>query len=76
MGIRNLIVCGVPTNVDVLMTVRDADDHAYRIVTVGDACAAATQALHDTVLPSMNMRRLRVRTTDEVVALLEKSRAG
>ena len=76
MGIRNLIVCGVPTNVDVLMTVRDADDHAYRVITVGDACAAATRQLHEAVLPTMNMRRMRVSSTDEVVGMLEKSRAG
>jgi nicotinamidase-related amidase len=76
MGVRNLLVCGVPTNVDVLMTVRDADDHAYRVITVADACAAATRQLHETVLPSMNMRRMRVKTTDEVVAMLERCAGG
>jgi len=73
LGVKNLLVCGVPTNVDVLMTVRDADDHSYRVITIGDCCAAATRELHDTVLLSMNMRRMRVKDSSEVIAMLEAS---
>ena len=56
-----------------LTTVRDADDHSYRVITIGDCCAAATRELHDTVLLSMNMRRMRVKDSSEVIAMLEAS---
>lgn len=54
-GIKNLVICGVTTDVCVSSTMRDANDLGFDCMLVGDACAAATQRLHDSVLESVKM---------------------
>ncbi|KAI5357116.1 putative isochorismatase [Septoria linicola] len=44
--IKNLIICGVTTDVCVHSTMRDADDRGYDCLLVEDACAASTEDLH------------------------------
>jgi nicotinamidase-related amidase len=53
MGIRNLILLGVTTDVCVSSTMRDANDRGFDCVLLEDCCGAATQALHDAVLASI-----------------------
>ena len=50
LGIRQLVVAGVLTDQCVDMTVRDGADRGYLVTCVSDACAAPTQARHDTAL--------------------------
>ncbi len=50
LGIRHLVVAGVLTDQCVDMTVRDGADRGYLVTCVSDACAAPTQARHDTAL--------------------------
>lgn len=45
-GITHLLFSGVSTNVCVTSTLRDATDRAFWNLTLSDACAAYTQALH------------------------------
>lgn len=43
---RNLVVCGVTTDVCVHSTLREGNDRGFDCVLVEDACAAGTEELH------------------------------
>ncbi|WP_315741577.1 MULTISPECIES: isochorismatase family cysteine hydrolase [unclassified Bradyrhizobium] len=45
--IRNLLVCGVTTEVCVNTTVREANDRGYRCVVIADGCASYFPEFHD-----------------------------
>jgi nicotinamidase-related amidase len=45
--IRNLLVCGVTTEVCVNTTVREANDRGYRCVVLSDCCASYFPEFHD-----------------------------
>jgi nicotinamidase-related amidase len=70
MGIDSLFVCGIVTNGCVALTARDANDRGYHVVVIGDACAANSQESHEAALVDMNHGRMRVRSTDDVVAMI------
>jgi ureidoacrylate peracid hydrolase len=53
LGVKQLIVAGVGTNVCVESTVRDAFAHDVRVVVVSDATAALTSEEHEASLNSM-----------------------
>ncbi len=78
LGIRNLIACGVATSSCVQMTVRDAADRSYGVLVVHDACTAVSEEMHQAALLTMEgfMGLVRLRSTDEVVRLLEKLPLG
>lgn len=65
-----VFVAGVSTNMCVETTAREAADRGYAVSLVEDACATTHEALHHGTVT--NFRRLfgRVRSTDEVTALL------
>lgn len=50
MGVENLVITGVLTNVAVEGTSRDAGDRGYNAITVEDACAAYRPQEHDDTL--------------------------
>ncbi|NED56545.1 cysteine hydrolase [Micromonospora aurantiaca] len=52
-GVRTVVFTGVATNLAVTATAYQAVDNGYRIVTVSDACTAATDELHDTYLSTL-----------------------
>jgi nicotinamidase-related amidase len=78
LGIRNLIACGVATSSCVQMTVRDAADRNYGVLVVHDACTAVSEEMHHAALLAMEgfMGLVRLRSTDEVVHLLEELPLG
>ena len=51
-------------------TARDAADRGYEVVLVDDGCAAFSPEIHEATLLSFQGPFGRVRTTDEVLALL------
>ncbi|KAK9424814.1 putative Isochorismatase-like domain-containing protein [Seiridium unicorne] len=52
-GIKNLVICGVTTDVCVSSTMRDANDMGFDCVLVSDAAAAAEQSLHNSTIDSI-----------------------
>jgi nicotinamidase-related amidase len=46
-GIKNLIVCGVTTEVCVHTTVREANDRGYRCIVPADCCASYFPEFHE-----------------------------
>jgi nicotinamidase-related amidase len=70
LGIRLLIVAGIATHACVELTVRDADDRGYWVYVVADASTAATVGLHRNALVRMSKGLVRIKTSDEVIALL------
>jgi ureidoacrylate peracid hydrolase len=68
--VDTLILIGCTTNVCVETTARDAFHRDYRVVVVGDACAAAFPDLHNAALRGISHGFGRVMTTDEVVDAL------
>lgn len=71
LGISGLVVGGVVTNVCVETTAREAADRGYDIVLLDDGCAAFSPEIHEATLLSFQGPFGRVRTTDEVLALLK-----
>ena len=71
LGISALVVGGVVTNVCVETTAREAADRGYDIVLLDDGCAAFSPEIHEATLLSFQGPFGRVRTTDEVLALLK-----
>lgn len=53
MGVVNLLICGVTTDVCVHSTMREANDRAFDCVLVADACAAGAEELHDWAVDSI-----------------------
>ena len=55
LGVRHLIIAGVATHSTVEMTVRHAVDLGYEVTVAADACAAATDELHQASLTNMRL---------------------
>jgi nicotinamidase-related amidase len=70
LGVDTLIVAGVVTNGCVENAVRAASDLSYRTIMVDDACAAQTQALHDTAVQVLRDTYCNVRPTESILAEL------
>ncbi|HCE39252.1 MAG TPA: cysteine hydrolase [Alcanivorax sp.] len=52
-GIRNLILCGVTTDVCVSSTLREANDRGFDCLVLEDVCGAARPELHDAVFEGL-----------------------
>ena len=74
-GIDTLIVVGTATNVCCESTARDAMMLNYKVFFVSDANACRTDAEHNATLASLMVMFADVRSTDEMIALLQ-SRAA
>ncbi len=73
LGIDTLVIGGVVTNACVETTARDAADRGYQVILVDDACAAHSPEIHEATLLSFMGSFGRVRTADEVLAVLERA---
>jgi nicotinamidase-related amidase len=67
MGIDTLIMTGVVTNNCVESTTRGAGDLGYKVLLVGDACAAWTQEGHDYCLKHLDRNFAIVKDTEQIL---------
>jgi ureidoacrylate peracid hydrolase len=70
-GVTTCVVSGVTTCVCVSNTVRGGVEHNYRMILVSDAIAEVSRDTHESELKTMNRIFADVKTTDEVVEMLE-----
>jgi ureidoacrylate peracid hydrolase len=72
LGITTCVVCGVTTCVCVSTTIRGGVEHNYRMILVSDAVAEVHRDTHEAELKTMARVFAEVKTTSEVVAMLER----
>jgi nicotinamidase-related amidase len=75
LGVTTCVVSGVTTCVCVSTTVRGGVEYNYRIILVSDAVAEVDQATHEAELKTMARIFADVKTTDEVVRMLDTIRS-
>ena len=72
-GIDTLIVSGGSTDVGVTATLYSGRDLDYNQIVVSDACGTShDQRAHDTLMEIVFPRMARVRTTDQVIEMIDK----
>ena len=73
-GIDTIIVSGGSTDVGVTSTLYSGRDLDYNQIVVSDACGTShDQRAHDTLMEIVFPRMARVRTTDQVIEMIEKA---
>ena len=72
MGVTTCVVSGVTTCVCVSNTLRGGVEHKYRMILISDAVAEVSRDTHEAELKTMARVFADVKTTDEVVALLNQ----
>lgn len=70
-GVDNVIITGTVTNVCCEASARDAATLGFRVVLVADGCAARRDEDHNATLYTIYRTYGDVRTTDEVIGLLD-----
>jgi nicotinamidase-related amidase len=70
LGTDALIVTGVRTNEAIELTAHGAGDRGYWTIVVSDACAAASNELHEAVLRHVGFLLIKVKRTEAVLRML------
>ena len=70
-GVETIILCGGSTEIGIASTAYAARDLGYNLVIVSDACTSPKRAVHDQLMREVYLRLARVRTTAQVLQLLE-----
>lgn len=70
MGVDTVIVAGLTTDVCVAQAAREIADRGFAVVVAADACTALSVAMHEAALLGFSLTFGRVRSTDELLALL------
>jgi nicotinamidase-related amidase len=74
-GIDTIIVSGGSTDVGVASTLYSGRDLDYNMIVVSDACGTShDQRAHDTLMELVFPRMSRVRTTDQVIEMINKAK--
>ena len=68
LGVQNLIVAGLTTDVCVSSTVRDAFQRDFNVITLRDCTAEVSRARYEAAIEAMGATFGAVRTSDEVIA--------
>ncbi|MBU2732665.1 cysteine hydrolase family protein [Acidithiobacillus ferridurans] len=71
MEIRQVVVCGIFTDQCVSSTVRSLADESFDVILIEDACAAATEELHERELEIINNIYCQVILLDELMLLID-----
>lgn len=74
LEIRNLIVVGVITSGCVELAVRDAADRSFAVTVAEDACATWSEEMEYASIRAMKEIYAKVKSTDEILAILQQSR--
>ena len=75
-GIDTIIISGGSTDVGVTSTLYSGRDLDYNMIVASDACGTShDQRAHDMLMELVFPRMSRVRTTDQVIEMIEKARA-
>jgi nicotinamidase-related amidase len=72
LAVSTCVVSGVTTCVCVSSTIRGGIEHNYRMILVSDAIAEVDRATHEAELRTMERIFADVKTTDEVMGMLDK----
>ena len=74
-GIDTVIISGGSTDVGVASTLYSGRDLDYNMIVVSDACGTShDQRAHDTLMQLVFPRMARVRTTDQVIEMIQKAK--
>ncbi|MGE5218603.1 MAG: cysteine hydrolase family protein [Chloroflexota bacterium] len=74
-GIDTIIISGGSTDVGVTSTLYSGRDLDYNMIVVSDACGTSHDLrAHDMLMELVFPRMSRVRTTDQVIAMLQKAK--
>jgi ureidoacrylate peracid hydrolase len=74
-GVDTIIISGGSTDVGVTSTVYSGRDLDYNLIVVRDACGTShDQRAHDLLMELIFPRMSRVRTTDQVLEMIQKAR--
>jgi ureidoacrylate peracid hydrolase len=74
-GIDTIVISGGSTDVGVTSTVYSGRDLDYKIIVVSDACGTShDQRAHDMLMELIFPRMSRVRTTEEVLEMIQQAR--
>lgn len=71
LRIETVVLTGTLTNVCVESTAREGNMRGWKVVVVSDACAAVTDAEHNAALMNLRLNFADVRTSREVLSMLE-----
>lgn len=71
MGIENILVCGIKTNVCCRQTAIDATSHGFRTYMISDMVSTNTQEISEYHLEEINRYFAKVLDSEEVVRRLE-----
>jgi nicotinamidase-related amidase len=72
LGVTQVVLAGLATSFGVESTARTAYDHGYNVVLASDAMSDMSLESHDHSLTRVFPTLGQVRTTDQIVALLDK----
>jgi nicotinamidase-related amidase len=72
-GIDTIVLCGGATEIGIASTAYAARDLDFDLVVASDACTSPRAAAHELFMTTVFPRFARVRTTDEVIAMIERS---
>ena len=75
MGVTTCVACGVTTCVCVSTTIRGGVEYNYRMILVSDAVAEVDRVTHEAELPTMARIFADVKTTGEVITMLNSIRS-
>lgn len=76
LGVEYLIVYGVLTDQCVESAIRDAADRGFMVTQIEDCCASYTPEQHEHSIRAMKGHYCRTRSTDELIAELERLTTG